>query len=154
MATESEARLEQKRDQLRRYIEVGPAQSAAMGINHLAVFARDLEATADFYSNVLGMPVISVTPNRDEPASTHMIVDVGNGVGLAFFDFPHVPRIQAPAQEGVGGTMHVAISIAPERFQEVDGRLTQRSVRYQRIDNSVYFKDPNGMTVELLITEA
>ena len=82
MATESEERLERKRDQLRRYIEVGPAQSSAMGINHLAVLARDLEATADFYSNVLGMPVVSVTPNRDERDSTHMIVDVGNGVGL------------------------------------------------------------------------
>jgi len=149
----TEEQTEQKRDLLRKYIGAGSDQSSSMGINHLAIFARDLEATADFYANVLGMPVVRVTANRDEPGSTHMNVDIGNGVSLAFFDFPHVPRIQVPPEEGVGGMMHVAIAMREERYQEVEGRLNQHGVAPMRIGNSVYLKDPNGTNLELMIVK-
>ena len=151
MATEQDIQLEEKRRRLSEYVGTGASSSSANGVNHVAVFAKDLEATAEFYSLVLGMPVTGVVPNRDEPGSTHMLVDVGNGVSLAFFDFPHVPRIQVPVEEGVGGVMHIAIAIRPERYQEVEARLNQRGVGYQRIDNSIYIRDPNGLTIELLI---
>ena len=114
------------------------------------MFALDLEATADFYENVIGMPVIRVTANRDEPRSTHMNVDIGNGVSFAFFDFPHVERLQVPAPEGAGGMMHVAIPVPEERHKEIEGRLNERGVSYQRIGNALYVKDPNGMTLELM----
>ena len=47
--------------------------------------------------------------------------------------------------------MHVAVPISTERFEEIDGRLRQRGVSYQRIGNSVYLKDPNGMSMELMV---
>ena len=117
MTTQQQTELEEKRKRLSRFVSAGAALSSTMGINHVAVFARDLEATAEFYSQVLRMPVTAVVVNRDEPLSTHMTVDVGNGMALAFFDFPHVQRIQEPVREGVGGMMHVEISITPERFK-------------------------------------
>ena len=55
----------------------GPAESSAQGIDHLAVFALDLEATDEFHINVMGMPVVSVSSNRDELRSTHLNVDIG-----------------------------------------------------------------------------
>ena len=143
--------VEEKRERLRRYIDSGPKESSTMGINHLALFVRDQEETADFYSNVLGMPVVRVTSNRDEPQSTHMNVDIGGGTTLALFDFPHVPRIQVPAEEGIGGMMHVAIPISQEKYTEVEARLNARGVTPMRIGNSVYFKDPNGTNLELMI---
>lgn len=141
--------MQEKRARLQQFIGKGPSQASTGGVNHLAVFARDLEKTADFYSRVLGMPVVSVTANRDEPQSTHMNVDMGNGMSFAFFDFPHVDRIQIPIEEGIGGMMHVAIDISEARYQEVQARLTAEGIPAQRINNSVYLKDPNGMTIEL-----
>jgi catechol 2,3-dioxygenase-like lactoylglutathione lyase family enzyme len=116
----------------------------------LAVFALDLEATARFYTEVMGMPVTGVTTNRDEPRSTHMNVDIGNGVSISFFDFPHVERLKVPVPEGVGGMMHVAIPVSPERRDEIEGRLKDHGMEYGDVGGSLYVKDPNGMTMELL----
>ena len=151
MTAELDRDIEEKRARLQRLVGTGPSSGPTQGINHLAVFALDLDATADFYVNLMGMPVTFVTANRDEPQSTHMNVDIGNGVSLSFFDFPHVERLKLPAPEGVGGLMHVAVPISTERFEEIDGRLRQRGVSYQRIGNSVYLKDLNGMSMELMV---
>ncbi len=150
MSTDTTAELDEKRARLRRRIPSESEQSPTRGIDHLAVFARDLEATADFYSQVLGMPVVNVTANRDVPESTHMNVDLGNGTMISFFDFPHVRRLQRRSPEGVGGIMHIALAIAPDRLEEVKANLSRNRVKYQEIDGSVYFKDPNGMGLELM----
>ena len=89
MTTPTAAELQAKRARLKKWIPGGGADAATQGMNHLAVFAKDLEATAAFYNDVLGMPVVSVTGNRDVPESTHMNVAMGNGMTFAFFDFPH-----------------------------------------------------------------
>lgn len=150
MTTSTEQQLIQKRDRIRQWIPQGKQRSSTVGVDHMAVFAKDLEVTAAFYSEVLGMPVVNVTANRDVPESTHMNVSVGNGSMLSFFDFPHVPRLRRRASEGVGGVMHVALGIEPERLAHVKQRLDQHNVKYQEIGGSLYFKDPNGMGIELM----
>jgi glyoxylase I family protein len=119
-------------------------------VDHIAVFAKDLEATAAFYTEIMGMPVVNVTANRDVPESTHMNVAVGNGMQLSFFDFPHVPRLQRRVPEGAGGVMHVALGISRQRLAEVKARLEQHQVKHQEVGGSVYFKDPNGLGIELM----
>ena len=151
MATDRDRQIEDKRLRLQELVGKGPKESSGQGINHLAVSALDLEDTAEFYISVMGMPVTMVTSNRDEPGSTHMIVDIGNGVGLSFFDFPHVKRLQVPAHEGAGGMMHVAIPIPQGRYLEIEGNLMDRGVEYRRIGDSVYLKDPNGTSLEIMI---
>ena len=149
MTTPTEQELEQKRARLRQWIPEDKHESATRGVDHVAVFAKDLETTAAFYAEVMGMPVINVTANRDVPESTHMNVNLGNGAMLSFFDFPHVPRLRRRAPEGVGGIMHMALTIAPERLAEVKDRLSQRRVKFQEIGGGLYFKDPNGLGIEL-----
>ena len=151
MATGRDRQIEDKRLRLQELVGKGHKESSGRGINHLAVFALDLEDTAEFYMNVMGMPVTMVTSNRDEPRSTHMIVDIGNGVGLSFFDFPHVERLQVPASEGAGGMMHVAIPIPQSRFLEIEGNLKDQGMTYRRIGDSVYLRDPNGTSLEIMI---
>ena len=136
--------LEEKRDQLRRWIPTEASQSLTQGVNHVAVYAKDLDATAAFYTEVMGMPVINVIDNRDVPESTHMNVDVGNGMALSFFDFPHIPRLRRRAPEGVGNVMHIALGISKERYSEVKARLIDRGVGHQEVGGSLYIKDPNG----------
>ena len=150
MTTPTSQDLEQKRARLRQRIPSVAQQSPTRGIDHLAVFAKDLEATAEFYSQVMGMAVVNVTANRDVPESTHMNVDLGNGTMISFFDFPHVRRLQRRTPEGVGGIMHIALPIAPDRLEEVKGNLSRNRVKYQEIGGSIYFNDPNGIGLELM----
>ena len=148
--TTSESTTEAMRERLRSWIPQSGKDGPTQGVNHIAVFAKDLEATAKFYSEIMDMPVVRVTANRDVAQSTHMNVAIGNGMSLAFFDFPNVPRLQRRAPEGVGNVMHIALPIAQNIFHVLKGRLDQNKIKYQEVGGSVYIKDPNGLTIELM----
>ena len=149
--TASAQDIEDKRDRLRAMIPAeGAAEAPTGGVDHIAVFAKDLEQTAHFYREVMGMPVTRVTPNRDVAESTHMNVAIGNGMTLAFFDFPDVPRLQRRAPEGVGNVMHIAMLIPRDSFEEVKTRLDSNRVKYQEVGHSLYLRDPNGLGIELM----
>ena len=140
----------EKRERLRRWISSPRTESSTDGANHIAIYAKDLEATAAFYSEIMGMPLIEVIDNRDVPESTHMNVDIGGGMMLSFFDFPHIPRLRRRAPEGVGNVMHIALEITEARKTAVTSRLDARGIGYQEIGGSLYLKDPNGLGIELL----
>src|SRR5580658_6982283 len=52
------------------------------GVNHVALVARDMAETVDFYENVLEMPLVKTVE-----------FDCGGGGTLAFFWFPDAPPI-------------------------------------------------------------
>src|SRR6202046_1323333 len=70
------------------------------GINHLALVCKDMARTVDFYTNVLGMPLIK-TIALPADMGQHFFFDCGGGDCLGFFWVPHapdgVPRIRAAA---------------------------------------------------------
>ena len=61
------------------------------GINHLALVCSDMERTVDFYTNVLGMPLVK-TIELPAGMGQHFFFDCGGGDALAFFWFPDAPR--------------------------------------------------------------
>ena len=61
------------------------------GINHLALVCRDMARTVDFYTNVLGMPLVK-TIELPAGMGQHFFFDCGGGDALAFFWFPDAPR--------------------------------------------------------------
>ena len=138
------------RERLRKLIPEGGKDGPTQGVNHIAVFAKDLETTAKFYEEIMDMPVVSVSPNRDVEESTHMNVAIGNGMRLSFFDFPHVPRLRKKAPEGVGNVMHIALPIARNSFLDIKGRCDQAKIKYQEVGGAIYVKDPNGLAIELM----
>lgn len=146
--TTSQDKTEAMRERLRSMIPAGGKDGPTQGVNHIAVFAKDLEATAKFYDEIMDMPVVRIAPNRDVAESTHMNVAIGNGMSLAFFDFPHVPRLQRKAPEGVGNVMYIALPIAKDIFLDIKGRCDKN--KYQEVGGSFYVKDPNGLGIELM----
>ena len=153
MTTSKSQEMLEKRTRLARWIPRETKESVTAGANHLAVYCKDLEETARFYTEIMGMPVINVMDNRDVPESTHMNVDIGGGMALSFFDFPNIPSLMEFATEGVGNLMHVALAITPARFAEVKDRLDANGVEYQEVGGSIYVRDPNRLNLELLLME-
>ena len=145
--------MEEKREHIRRFIPREPTQSVTQGANHIAVYCKDQDATARFYTEVMGMPLINVMGNRDVPESTHMNVDSGGGMALSFFDFPHIPRLTEFATEGVGNVMHIALEITRQRYAEVKSRLDKEGVAYEEVGGSLYVRDPNRLNLELLVMD-
>ncbi|GAA3205302.1 VOC family protein [Actinocorallia longicatena] len=148
------------------------------GINHLALVCADMRRTIDFYSGVLGMPLVK-TLDLPNGMGQHFFFDCGGGNCLAFFWFPGapdgVPGLSAPAtrpEQGelvsaTGSMNHVAFHVPAGRFEEYRTRLKAKGVAVSPILNhddspagvartphegvfvrSFYFQDPDGALLE------
>ena len=148
------ARVRARREDLRkRYLHplADRPASTVSGVHHLALIAKDTEETIRFYQDFLGFPLVELVENRDYAGSNHFFFDIGNHNLLGFFDFP---GYEHPAwQETIGGVQHLAISISADQFEAAKKKLEEAGVDYlgpdRGADNSLYFRDPNGVGLEL-----
>ncbi len=149
-----------------------------LGLSHLALVCRDMARTVDFYTNVMGMPLIK-TIELPADMGQHFFFDMGNGDALAFFWFPGAPEpvagVSQPAvrpdggdfSSAIGSMNHVAFEIAPDEIEAARDRLIGLGVECSDIMNhddsewtvsedvhpgvyvrSVYFRDPDGILLE------
>jgi glyoxylase I family protein len=125
--------------------------TTVQGIHHLALICRDVEETIEFYQEFLGFPLVELVENRDYAGSSHFFFDIGDRNLLGFFDFP---GHEHPAfTETIGGVQHLAISISPEQYEAARKKLDEAGVAYlgpdRGVEESMYFRDPNGVGLEL-----
>lgn len=156
MPTDAELHdLRARREELRA-LHLRPAAerpaTTGRGIHHAALICSDVERTIGFYQGLLGFPLVELVENRDYPGSSHLFFDVGNRTLLGFFDFPGL-GLEA-AVEAVGGVQHIAISASRDRWEEVRDRLDAAGISYAGPDlgipESLYFRDPDSIQIELL----
>jgi catechol 2,3-dioxygenase-like lactoylglutathione lyase family enzyme len=123
--------------------------SSARGVHHIALLSSDVERTIDFYQGLLEFPLSELFENRDYRGSTHFFFDIGIGNQLAFFDLPGLDL--GDYAEVLGGLHHLAISVEPERWERLKGRLDDAGVGYAHVDGtSIYFCGPDGERIELI----
>jgi glyoxylase I family protein len=147
--------IEVRRGELRDAYLVPAGQRPATngrGIHHAALICSEVERTIQFYQGLLGFPLVELVENRDYPGSSHFFFDLGNQTLLGFFDFPELGL--APGVEAIGTVQHIAISVTPEHHATLRKRLDEAGVAYggpdQGIPESMYFRDPDGIQIELL----
>jgi catechol 2,3-dioxygenase-like lactoylglutathione lyase family enzyme len=115
-----------------------------------AVYVDDLQAAESFYGTVLGLRVIGKEPGR------HTFFQVGEaGVLLAFKpDATRKGDVLPP--HGATGPGHFALGIDAEALGAWRARLQDHGVRIEqevawpRGGKSLYFRDPDGNSVELV----
>lgn len=124
-------------------------ESSARGLHHVALISANVERTVRFYQDVLEFPLTEIFENRDYKGSSHFFFDIGHGNLLAFFDLPGLDL--GPYAEVLGGLHHIAISVEPQRWEHLKGKLDAAGVPYQlESGTSIYFRDPDGARLELL----
>ena len=125
------------------------APSSTRGFHHVALLCSDVARTVAFYDGLLEMPLTEMIENRDYRGSTHFFFDAGHGNLLAFFDLPGLDL--GPYAEVLGGLHHIAISVTPEKWERLRGKLDAAGVEYLlESEVSLYFRDPDGARLELL----
>ena len=131
-----------------------PAGSAPVGtggVDHLALICSDIEQTIAFYTEVVGMTINKIMPNRDELSSTHIFMDMGGGNFLAFFDFPK--KGPAETERGVGSMHHLALKGTPQQYAHAIAPLKARGITHDvhgdANKGSVYFRDPDDILLEV-----
>jgi catechol 2,3-dioxygenase-like lactoylglutathione lyase family enzyme len=122
--------------------------ASVRGLNHLALVCSDMARTVDFYTNVLGFPLVK-TVSLPAGMGQHFFFDIGNGNGqtLAFFWFPNAPdSIPGVTHQGfmdsptgpvsaVASMNHVAFDVAPEDIEPMRERLIAAGVECSPILN-------------------
>ncbi len=132
----------------------------ASSLNHVAYPTSDTAATVRFYTEVLGFRLVEAVRGTWDPDTgaerpfLHTFFAMGNGEIIAFFDLDG-------AAPGAGDAMprwvrHLALSVdSPETLAAWKTHLEARGVRvagpidHEGTWSSIYFSDPNGVTLEL-----
>jgi glyoxylase I family protein len=144
------ARRQRLREKYLRPRKDRPA-TTVQGVHHVALICADVEETIRFYQEFLGFPLVELVENRDYAGSSHFFFDIGNRNLLGFFDFPG--HEHPPFSETIGGVQHIAISISGDKYEAARAKLDEAGVDYlgpeRGVEESMYFRDPNGVNVEL-----
>lgn len=136
------------------------------GIHHLALNTDDMKMTIDFYTRVLGMPLVhalKVPPglgtgagNRGNPPFEnlrHYFFDAGGDVMLAFFEMPKGAKDRGD-RDALAAMQHCSFTATEERFNQLLERLKAAGIPLigpipvGAGTWSVYFFDPNGIRLE------
>ena len=110
-----------------------------MGLRHLALKTRDLKTTERFYTEVLGLRI----------AFRYR--------GMVFFESPgesdvlNFCRTSRRFDPEAGGLDHFGLHVDRKRFRSLQEQLKAAGVKLtgRRGRWGIYFRDPNGYTVEL-----
>ncbi len=122
-----------------------------LGIHHITAITSDPQINIDFYSSLLGLRLVKVTVNFDDPGSYHLYYgDLSGkpGSALTFFAWPG-------AQRGTTGSSHLTVtSFAAPIGATIYwlNRLAEAHVPAEKLasGNGIRFKDPDGMNLEII----
>ena len=127
-----------------------------MRIHHVTAIAREPQRNLEFYAGLLGMRLVKLTVNYDDPGTYHFYFgdELGRPGSLLTF-FPWVGS--RPGRQGSGQINGVALAIPQGALGYWVERLLSRGIRYEgplrRFGEQVLaFADPDGMMLELVAT--
>ncbi len=127
-----------------------------MAIHHITAIAGDPQRNLDFYAGMLGLRLVKVTINFDDPTTYHLYYgdELGRpGSLLTFFPWPHGRR----GRQGTGQAGSVALAIPPASLGFWIERLLSHNMKYggpaRRFGEQVLsLADPDGLLLELVAT--
>ena len=127
-----------------------------MSLHHVTAVAADPQRTLDFYTAVLGLRLVKLTVNYDDPDHYHFYFgdELGRpGTILTFFPWSG----GRAGRHGVGQIGEVSLAVPRESLGHWIERLLSRGVPYQgpsrRFDEQVLsLKDPDGLLLEVVAT--
>ena len=124
------------------------------GIHHVTAIAGNPRQNIDFYTGFLGLRLVKLTVNFDDPASYHLYYgdQVGHpGTVLTFFAWPGGPE----GRLGAGQVVTTSFDIPKASVDYWIDRLREHGVdfegpiaRFGR--DSIAFSDPDGLRLELV----
>jgi glyoxalase family protein len=124
------------------------------GIHHITAITGHPQANLDFYTQLLGLRLVKLTVNFDDPTTYHFYF--GNDQGspgsiLTFFPWPGIPR----GRVGNGQVSATAFAVAPTAIDYWTSRLEQHSVTARDAavrfgERVLRFEDPDGLPIELV----
>jgi glyoxalase family protein len=126
------------------------------GLHHVTAIAGEPQPNIDFYTSVLGLRLVKLTVNFDDPTTYHIYYGDGQGhpgTILTFFPWPgaYVGRI------GTGQLTVTSFAVPDKSLPYWRKRLGKRGVEFEDArsdfgEERLFFQDPDGLQLELVST--
>ena len=129
-------------------------EEGVLGIHHITAIARNPQRNIDFYSGLMGLRLVKLTVNFDDPTTYHLYY--GNSLGrpgtiLTFFPWSEAPT----GYRGTGQVTAISFLIPSGSMTYWIDRLKSNGISFvgpskRFSDEFVSFHDPDGLTLELI----
>ncbi|AVW90835.1 VOC family protein [Celeribacter baekdonensis] len=124
------------------------------GVHHITITGADRQSSIDFWEGVLGMPFVFEQPNLDDAKQGHLYFDPGDGRLITVFTSEDRTPGRHRIDQGPGSLHHLAFNVSKVSFDHIVARLDARGITHsgpkdRGFMDSIYFREPNGMLVEL-----
>lgn len=124
------------------------------GIHHITAMCGQPQANIDFYAGLLGLRLVKVTVNFDDPGTYHLYYGDGRGTPgtlITFFPWPQ----SAKGLQGTGQVGKVAFTVPSGSLDFWEQRLTTAGIAPLRdtrfgTEEFLAFADHDGMLLELV----
>ena len=124
------------------------------GIHHITAIASEPQVNLDFYTNVLGLRLVKLTVNYDDPGTYHLYF--GDRLGrpgtiMTFFPWPGASRGRTGTGQATATAFAVpgaALAFWVDRFARLGLDFEMTAKRFD--DEVLAVRDPDGMALELV----
>lgn len=128
--------------------------SGILGIHHMTALSGPAQENLEFYSGVLGLRLVKLTVNFDDPSAYHLYYGDASGTPgslLTFFPYPN----GYPGRPGSGQATVTSLSVPNGSLHYWVDRFRQEEVDFDRIANRgntqiLPFRAPDGLPLELV----
>ena len=137
-----------------RMVASNQKSEGVLGIHHITAIARNPQRNIDFYSGLLGMRLVKLTVNFDDPTTYHLYY--GDSLGhpgtiLTFFPWSEAPK----GYRGTGQVTAISFLIPNSSMSYWIDRLKRNGISFvgpskRFSDEFVSFYDPDGLMLELI----
>jgi len=121
------------------------------GIDHVALSVRDVERSANWYIEVLGFERLYAAMWDGVPT----FIGKGN-TAIALFPAKSNAASVTSSREGIR-MLHLAFRADRKNFIAAQEELKRRGIKFEfedhEISHSIYFRDPDGHTLEITTYE-
>ena len=126
------------------------------GLHHVTAICSDPQKNIDFYTKLLGLRLVKLTVNFDDPTTYHLYYgdEVGHpGTILTFFPWANAPK----GYRGTGQAITTSFLIPENSIDFWKTRLKHNDIRFEgptkRFENEeqvIKLYDPDGLELELV----
>jgi glyoxalase family protein len=130
--------------------------SEILGLHHVTAIASDPQKNIHFYAGVLGLRMVKLTVNYDDPTTYHLYYGDGQGhpgTIMTFFPWPGA----ITGRIGTGQLTVTSFAVPEQSLDYWKARLEEHGIpvaenRSEFDDEVLFFTDGDGLQLELVVT--
>ena len=131
------------------------SHKGVFGIHHVTAITSNPQKNIDFYTGDLGLRLVKLTVNQDDPTAYHLYFgdELGRpGTILTFFHWPNIPRGRPGTSQVIATSFLIPENSINHWIDRFKSRHIEYNGPYKRFNDEqvITFHDPDGLELELV----